>query len=241
MHSLFSNEIILEENAGIPLDDTAITRGYGVFQVVRVYNKKPFLLSEHLKKLKRDADLVGIKFSYNEKKLTEKINLLLEKNDLSESYLRIVLTGGKSEDGLNPSGEPSFFILQRNVILPKKEDYQKGVFLTTLNHKRVIPKAKTTNYLFSIYKKNLLHKEHAFDFLYKWNGKILESTRSNFFAIKKNVLITPKNKGLEMVAISKILEMAEKFYRIKEVNFCYNDFSEVDKICKIFCRKNNGL
>ncbi len=230
MYSLFNDKIVLEKSVGIALDDTAIIRGYGAFQVIRVYDKKPFLVSEHLKKLKKDADFLGINFNCDERELIKKINLLLKKNNLSESYLRIVLTGGKSEDGLNPSGKPSFFVLQREVALPEKEDYQRGVFLITLNHKRVLPKAKTTDYLFPIHKKRLLQKQQAFDFLYKWNSKILESTRANFFAIKKDVLITPKNNVLEGVTRDKVLEIAQKIYRIEERDFYYKELSEVDEV-----------
>ncbi len=230
MYSLFDNKIVPEESVGIPLEDTAVIRGCGVFQVVRVYNKKPIFLFEHLEKLIRDASLVGIKFDFDKEELIEKIDLLLEKNGLSECYLRMVITGGKSKDAINPDKKSLFFILVRDIVLPEQKAYQEGVFLITIKHKRAIPKAKTTDYVFPIYKNKLLKEKKAFDFLYVWNGKILESTRANFFAIKENTLITPKKNVLEGVTRDKVLEIADKLYRIKERDFYYEELSEVDEV-----------
>lgn len=132
--------------AGLPLNDIGILRGYGCFTLLRTYNQKPFLLKEHLKRIKKAARILNLKISLSQKEAGNIIDELIKKNKAPEAAIRIVLTGGPSDNGFSRVS-PSFFILVDKINAFSTSAYQKGIRIITRPHLREIPEIKTTNYI----------------------------------------------------------------------------------------------
>jgi len=205
----FLNGKIVEKEASLSLDDAGVLRGYGVFQVVRVYDGNPFLLKEHLQKLERDAHKLGIGFFKLPENIEDVIDELAEKNGLTDFYLRMVVTGGKLRKSFYPEGKANFFILAEKISELPEKLYSEGVHLISLNHKREFSKMKVINYARPISERSKLAESDAFDFLYTWNGNILESSRANFFIVKDEKIITPEKGVLPGITAKTVLGVAE--------------------------------
>jgi branched-chain amino acid aminotransferase len=207
-----------------------LLRGYGIFEVFRSYNKKFFRFDQHMDRFFNSAKTMNIKVPYTKKEIKEISQKLIEKNDLREGYMRILMTGGEAENGINYNPQkPTFIILARNPKPFNPEYYQKGVELLTLEHKRIIPEVKYTNYILPISKKNKLEKEDKFDFLYTWQGNILESVTASFFLVKDKKLITPKEGVLAGTTREFVIEISKDKYEIERRNVKVEELKEADE------------
>jgi len=211
-----NGKIIETKKANISLDDIGILRGYGVFDYLRTFNGKPFLLKEHLTRFENSAKALGLKVPETESKIEKAIENLMEKNKYGEAGMRLVLTGGKTVNGIEFNNHPTFFILAEEFIDLPRACFEKGVKLITLDHQRILPKAKTTNYITAVRMQKAKRKKKAFEILYTQNDNILETTTANFFIFKKNRLITPKKDILFGTTRNFVIKLARKDFKIEE-------------------------
>lgn len=214
MYCYINGKILPFQQASLSLDDLGVLRGYGVFDFLRTYNGKPFLLDEHLTRLQNSAKEIGLA-PPAKPKLKIIIKELLAKNGLAESYIRIVLTGGKTSDGLTPSSPTLFVLIEKLKPLPELL-YKKGIKLMTHNFLRDVPRAKTTNYLTAVKLQKQKKKVGAFEILYVDNGKVLECTTSNFFLFRNSTLITPKENVLMGTTRNFVIKLAKQKFRVEE-------------------------
>lgn len=213
----FNGKFIPRGKVSINAEDIGILRGYGIFEFIRTYNGKPFLLKEHLDRFEKSAQLLNLKIPVSRKKLIDVINKLIKKNNFKESIIRIVLTGGKTINGLDYDyNSPTLFILNKKLKEYPDFVYKKGVKVITHYYQRQFSSVKTINYITAVNLQPLLKKEKAHEILYVSNGRVLEGTTSNFFIFKHNVLITPKNNILIGTTRNLVLKLAKNHFRIKE-------------------------
>ena len=138
-----NGKIIPLKDATISVLDIGVLRGYGVFDFVRTHNGHPHALSEHIKRLKRSAGRLGLKVPLSEKEIVAIIAKLIKKNGFKESTIRMVLTGGKTINGIDYDPKhPTFFILAQKFEGPAKEAYAKGVKVMTVEHSNFCAKIK---------------------------------------------------------------------------------------------------
>jgi branched-chain amino acid aminotransferase len=212
-----NGKIIPVNKASVSLDDIGILRAYGVFEFLKTYNGKPFFLRKHLARLKRSAKILNLKIPISQKQLITEIKKLLIKNKFEESFIRIVLTGGRSRDGIHYDyNSPTFFILVDELKRLPLSMYQKGIKLITYEYQREISQAKTINYITSIKLQSLCKRKKALDVLYVSNGCVLEAPTSNFFLFKKNTLVTSKNNILIGITRDFVIKLAKDKFKIEE-------------------------
>ncbi len=211
-----NGKIVPVKKASVSVYDLGLLRGFGVFDFLRVYNGKPFLLKEHLVRLANSARLLNLKVPLSRKEITDVIDKLLKKNHLKEATVRIVLTGGESNDGLHCDyNSPTFFILTKAAPNYPPSLYKNGIKLMTFEHQREVSQAKTTNYLTMISLQNIKEKKKAFEILYTSKGLVLEGASCNFFIFKGNTLITPKDNILMGTTRNFILKLAKGKFKIE--------------------------
>lgn len=213
---LINNKFVPEKKAKISVYDLGLLRGYAVFDFLRTYNGKPFYLKEHLKRLLNSAKIIGLKHNFTLEKLEKLVLKTLKKNQhLKEANIRIILTGGNSKDFITPS-KPNLIIMITPLKEYPREIYQKGGKLITQIFERILPQAKTIVYTQAIQFLQQAKKKKAIEvLLISQEGKILECTTSNFFAIiqhnKDFVLITPsKEKILSGITRKIVIDLAKK-------------------------------
>jgi branched-chain amino acid aminotransferase len=216
-YCFINGSITTIDKAKINVCDIGLLRGYGVFDYLRSYNGKSFLVQEHLNRFKKSAALLNIRIPFSEKKIENIINKLLVKNKIKNAGIRLVLTGGKSEDGINYNIDfPTFFILIDDIHSYPQSVYKKGVALITFEHQREKPDAKSNNYITMVGLKALKKRKKAFEVLYTSNDKILEGTTCNFFIFKGDTLITSKDNILHGTRRNLTLRLAKGKFKIEE-------------------------
>ncbi|MEI6288598.1 MAG: aminotransferase class IV [bacterium] len=204
-----NGKILPTTQAKISINDIGVLRGYGVFDILRTYNGRPFMIKDHLDRLGRSASLLNLRVPLSQTKLKEIIHKLLLKNKLKEARIRIVLTGGVSQNGFNynPKTPTLFILIEKLEDLPRSL-YENGAKLTTLEYQRDLPSAKIINYQMGIKSNHLKAKNNALEILYTKKGKVLEGVGSNIFIFKKNTLITPKDNILLGTTRNFVIKLA---------------------------------
>lgn len=200
--------IVPTESATLHPMDLGLIRGYGIFDFFRTVNYSPLFLQNYLDRFIFSAEKTFLPLPYSRAQLSEIINLLIEKNKLEKGGLRMVLSGGISENHFSPAAG-KLFIFAESLSLPSEEKYREGVKLLTLEYVRPIADIKTTNYTLPVWHSVNWKRLGAEDVLYHWNGWVSESSRSNFFLVKNGVLHTPNQHILLGITRKHILDMAK--------------------------------
>lgn len=215
------DKFVPSSQAVIPITDLAVSRGYGVFGIMRTYNGKPFHLQDHLNHLRSSAELIGLTVPYSDDEITSLIQEILKKNALPETYFKFLLTGGPTKDGILPIGKPIFAILVTKLEAFPSELYTNGVKIITYEYERLLPEAKTLNYLQAVIVMQEAIKQNASEVLYiDKKGMVLELTRSNIFVVQGDTLITPRQEILAGITRNIVMDLAaENDYTVDERDF----------------------
>jgi len=203
------------DKAMIPVDDLAVLRGFGVFDLIRTYNGKPFFLKEHIERLRNSAAEIGLHMPWTTRELIGIVGETLAKNSHSESNIRIVVTGGSSPDFTTPQDNPRLLVLVSPLPELPASWYAEGVKLITLVTERFKPGAKSINYIPATIALDKARRQGAIEALYlDRQDYVLEGTTSNIFAFKDNVLMTPGRDILSGITRQVVLTVAAKHFEV---------------------------
>ena len=213
--------------ASISVDDLGLLRGYGVFDFIRTYKGRPFLLEEHLVRLQQSAKEINLHLPFSFDTLKRTVLELLKKNALRESTIRIIVTGGRTVDGLHPSTRtPSLIILVDKLPNIKPSVFKQGVKLITTPYSRFLPRAKTLDYVSYTRLLDECKGNSAYNILYTKNNMILEAATCNFFAFKHNQLVTANRNVLAGITRQVVLDLAKGEDNIVERALHINELKE---------------
>jgi branched-chain amino acid aminotransferase len=211
-----NNEFIAEERAVLGINDLAIRRGFGIFDFFRTVGLQPLFIDEHLSRFYTSVEKVGLGIPVARDELKEVCIDLVRKNNMPDSGLRIILTGGYSSDGYTPT-TPNLIVTNEPIKLVDEATRAKGVKVITHNYQREFPEVKTINYFTGVMMQNKANSVGAYDILYHDHGQVREFTRSNIFALTgDDKLITPKDKLLMGVTRRKVIDLAKKKFTVEE-------------------------
>ena len=206
--AFINGKFIKKEEAAINITDLAIQRGYGIFDFIRAYNNRPVFIDDHLERFFYSAEKMNLKINYSYEELKAFIHELIEKNNIPESGVKIILTGGYAEDGYTVA-DANLIITQIPIKLIEK-NFDKGIQLITKEYRRQFPRVKTIDYLMGIYMQQEIKQKNADDVLYFFNNEISECPRANFFIVtEKDKIITPAQHVLRGITRKKIMEFPE--------------------------------
>ena len=224
----FNGKILPFEETKIGINDLGLLRAYAAFDYLRTYNGKPFRWHDHYSRFKNSALELNLPFGYSEHELQQIIEQLLVKSEKVDACIRLILTGGYSEDSMTIA-EPNFIIAIEDLPMSNPEMYENGVKLITCEYLRDVPPAKSTGYLNAIKLQPMKLEHNAFDILYTWRGEVLEITRNNFFIFKNNVLITPVDNILHGITRKVVLELAKSNFTIEERRVDVAELQDADE------------
>ena len=214
-YTWINGKYIEDQKACIHVSDLAIQRGYGVFDFFRLREKIPFLLSHYLDRFWQSAKELHLKPPVSKNELTLIIHEFIEKNQLRNHGIKMILTGGYAEDGYIPL-EPNLIIRAYNITMPTAEKYQAGYRVMTNEYQRGTPESKSIDYRHGISLIPELRERGLDDVLYFSEGVISEFPRSNFFMVdQQDRIITPKGNILNGITRRVLLQVAREHYVVE--------------------------
>lgn len=214
------DKLVDEQDAKISVFDHGLLYGDGVFEGIRIYNKRVFELDAHIERLYNSARGIRLDIPMSRERLIDALNKTVEANGVVDGYIRLCVTRGIGSLGLNPftCETPTVFIIADNVQLYPEELYEKGLKIisatTVRNHPLAIPpQVKSMNYL-----NNILAKIEALDrdapeaIMYNHEGYVAEATGDNVFMVRKGIIYTPPVEAgaLEGITREVVIRLAKK-------------------------------
>ena len=226
-YTIKNGKLIEESKAKIPITNKAYFFDFAVYSSLKVIQGKIFFPEYHVDRLFESAKLISLRHNFKKKQVLDWLNLLVEKNKLKNAFLRIILVGDATENK-----KPDLYIFSlTGVTFYSDKFYKRGVKVISYKGERRIPKAKTKDLLLGFLAFREAKNNNAIEALMvDADGNIREGTRSNFFAIKGNTLITPpKEKVLDGITKKMILQVAKKDFEIKEEDIPFSKIDEYDE------------
>ncbi|MFD2037225.1 aminotransferase class IV [Belliella marina] len=211
------NGIIDSSAAQIHPMDIGLIRGYGIFDFLRTSNYVPLFLTDYLDRFIRSADKTHLSLKHSKSELAAIIHDLIKKNDLKDGGIRMLLTGGVSDNHFSPENG-DLFIFCETLLFPGKEKYENGVKLLSEEHVRIIADIKTTNYAYPVWLSATWKEKGAEDVIYHFDGMVSESSRSNIFMVKDGEVSTPDKHILHGITRKRVLELAPNT-KIRPISF----------------------
>jgi branched-chain amino acid aminotransferase len=194
--------------------------GDGVFEGIRLYGGRIFRLDQHLDRLFASAKAIMLDVQMTKAELVEACCEVCRQNELRDGYLRLVVTRGVGNLGLDPfkCRKPSVFIIADKIELYPEKVYQNGIELITASTQRVHPAAispaiKSLNYLNNILAKiEAIHAGTIEAIMLNSAGYVAECTGDNLFIVRGGKLETPPVSDGALVGITRsvVLELAAK-------------------------------
>lgn len=201
---IYLNDRFVESaNAVISVFDHGLLYGDGVYETIRSYKHKIFMRDQHLARLRRSADAIGLRVPVPESDWPVLLNEAMQRNDVgnerTDAYIRITISRGVGDIGLDPAlcPTPTVIVMTKPLSPPLPHQYQEGVDLIVAKTRRNYPGAldpqiKSTSFLNNILAKREAIAARAFDsLLLNWESHIAECTVSNLFFVTNGRLRTP--------------------------------------------------
>jgi len=205
------------DKATISINDMAVLRGYSVFESLRTYNFRPFHLDEHLERLYRSAIMIDMEIPWSSKQVADIVRAIVARNTYQNASIRLLVTGGESEDGILPSSNPLLVVMITPLGERDMEQFSRGSKLITTKLQRISPEAKTANYIAAVRALKEASRRNAADALFvNEREHVLEATRSNFFIFRGDTLVTPRRGILIGITRNIVLELAQSLYGVEE-------------------------
>ena len=224
-------EFVPSSEAAIPVTDLAVLRGFGVFDFMRTYGGRPFHLDSHINRLMNSARLIGLGCPWSYDEIYEIANQTLAKNDYPESNVRLVITGGDSDDSITPGSKPRLMVMVNPIKTFPESWYQDGVKIITVEINRYNPGAKSIDYIRAIQSLQQAKKFDAVEAVYlDQKGNVLEGTTSNLFAVIDGEIITPEEDILPGITRDVVLDIAASDYPIQLRAISRQELLEADEL-----------
>jgi len=194
-----NGRLVPKEQAVVSVFDHGLLYGDGVFEGIRAYNGRVFRLQEHLERLYRSARAIVLDIGMPLADMEKAVLDTLRANKLKDAYIRLVVTRGVGDLGLDPKKCPkaTVFIIADRIALYPPECYTEGLEVNTVSTRRnssqaLNPNIKSLNYLNNILAKIEAGLSGAREaIMLSLEGYVAECTGDNIFFIKGNRLVTP--------------------------------------------------
>lgn len=218
MKIYLDGKFVEQEDAKISVFDHGLLYGDGVFEGIRVYGGKIFRLEQHLDRLWNSAKAIMLNIPLSKAELTKACCEACRLNKVRDGYIRLVVTRGVGNLGLNPfqCPKPTVFIIADKIELYPEKVYREGIELVTaatqrVNAAAVNPSIKSLNYLNNILAKiEAIHAGTIEAIMLNSSGYVAECTGDNIFIVRAGKVETPLVSDGALIGITRavILELA---------------------------------
>lgn len=203
MWIFLNDRFVRAEEAVVSVFDHGFLYGDGVYETIRSYGPRIFMRDQHLARLRRSAEAIGIEIPIPPKDWPGLLHEAMERNavgnEQADAYLRITVTRGEGEIGLDPSlcTHPTVVVVAKALVPYPAHLYRNGVHVIVAQTRRNLPAAlspriKSLNVLNNILAKQEAVRAGAFDcVMLNWQDHLTECTTSNLFFVRRGRLCTP--------------------------------------------------
>jgi branched-chain amino acid aminotransferase len=231
-----------KSRAKISVFDHGLLYGDGIFEGIRVYNGLIFKLREHIDRLYHSAHTILLSIPFGKEKMIEKVIRTVRINGLKDAYIRLIVTRGVGDLGLDPRKCPKptiIIIVEPTITLHGKEAKENGIRAIISWVKRdsvdgTTHEVKSLNYLNSILAKIEANNVGADEAIYlDQNGHIVEGVAENIFIVRENTIITPFtcSGALPGITQKEIMKMAASLgYKVEERNITPHELFNADEV-----------
>ena len=231
-----------KSQAKISVYDHGLLYGDGVFEGIRAYDNVVFKLREHVGRLYRSAHSIMLQIPITQEQMIKAVLDTLRKNKLKGSYIRLIVTRGVGDLGLDPRKCPKatiIIIAQPMISLHSKEQKEKGITAMVTWVKRdpvdaTSHEVKSLNYLNSVLAKiesNAAGVDEAI--CLDKTGFVCEGVAENVFIVRNSEVITPTTStgALPGITRSTVMGLAEQLgYTVVERNMTPNELFTADEV-----------
>lgn len=229
-----------KEEAKVSVFDHGFLYGDGVFEGIRAYNGRVFRLEEHIERLYDSARTVWLQIPISQEEMARVVVESCRINNLRDAYIRLVVSRGPGDLGLDPRKcpKPTIICIADGITLYPAEVFEKGMKVASVATRRttvdsVSAQVKSLNYLNSIMAKIYgINSGHPEVILLNKEGYVCEGSGDNIFIVKKGKLVTPPTYLgiLNGVTRQAVMELAAKAgYQVQEGVFTLHDVYNADE------------
>lgn len=236
-----NGEYVSKENALISVYDHGFLYGDGIFEGIRIYNGNIFKGKEHLDRLYDSAKSIMLNIPLAYAEMQQALIETIRKNEMKDGYIRLVVSRGPGDLGLDPRRSPkaNVIIIVEKLAIYSEEAYRNGLRTVSVSTRRNVPdalnpKIKSLNYLNNILVKiqaNLADVGEAI--MLNSQGYVAEGSSDNIFIVKRGVVFTPPCYcgALEGITRAAIIELCGRLgYTLKEEPFTLHDVYVADEV-----------
>lgn len=259
-----NGQIVPKSQAKISVFDHGLLYGDGVFEGIRVYRGRIFLCGQHMERLWWSAEQIRLKIHTSKDDMVRVMRQCIEANEITDGYIRLLVTRGEGTLGLNPFNcpTPGIICIADQIRLFPKELYDSGMKVVVAERPKtpvacLDPRVKSLNYL-----NNILAKVESIDMglleviMLNLDGSVTEGSGDNIFVIKNGQMFTPplsvgalggitRRFVMERLAPKAGLKVVERVFGIDEVfnadeAFLTGSAAEIIGLSGVIDRKSKG-
>ena len=204
-------------SAGVSVFDHGLLYGDGVFEGIRAYNGRVFKLERHVERLFDSAKAIRLDIPAGRDEVAELVLETCRRNEIVDGYIRLVVTRGAGDLGIDPRSCPraDIIVIAKQVRALYDQQPHRGVTLVTSALRRhapdvLSPSIKSLNYLNNVLARIEANDKGADEALFlDHNGYVAEATVDNFFIVVDRTLMTPPTAtNLKGITRETVLELA---------------------------------
>jgi len=241
MKVYINGKLLPKEKACVSVFDHGLLYGDGVFEGIRTYNNRVFMLDEHIDRLYRSARAIALEIPLSKESMAKAVVRTCKANGVSDGYVRLVVTRGVGTLGLNPFNcvKPQIIIIAAHIQLYPKKLYENGLSIVTVATVRNLAEAVNPNIKSLNYLNNILAKIEAINggvpeaIMLNAQGFVAEATGDNVFIVKNKVLMTPPTHAgsLEGITRDVVMNLARQSgYEVRESMMTRYDLYNADEM-----------
>ncbi len=232
-YGYFNGTIAPTDQLAVGITDLGLLRGYGLFDYFLTYNGRPFQWDWYWERFQNSASRMHLSLPLGKSETYAVVMNLVERHNelaggVGDIAFRFVLTGGYSTDSIGIE-RPNLLILTEPIHPVPPIQYEQGIKVILDEYVREMAEVKSTDYKRVILMAEAIRAARASDLLYQKGGEISELSRSNFFIVKGNRLITPDRHILHGITRKTVMQLAQADFKVEERQVLLSELYDADE------------